>query len=83
MLRILSSIFGEEIIPFLYRDMAGETSAERGRLNRFAIVELREAPAPSRSVLLRVLDHELNVRGGPGTKDWSRPKALLFSSEAT
>src|SRR5450432_2022952 len=41
--------------------VAGITTSEGCRLNRFAVVKLRETPAASRSGFFRVLNHKLHV----------------------
>ena len=64
--------------------VARKAGFEQRLVARCAVfVELTEPPATRRRILFGVLNQELNVRGGPGTKDWARPKTLLFSSDGT
>lgn len=57
--------------------VAWETTFHKRRVARFAVLEVTEAPAAGRSVLLRVLDHELNVRGCSGNERLSLAKYLV------
>jgi hypothetical protein len=74
---------GEDKVASYDMLVAGEAGFVHRLVGRFAVFELTEPPAACRGVFSRVLDHQLNVNGGPATKDWSRPKTLLFSSDGT
>jgi hypothetical protein len=43
-------------------------------VGRFAIFELGVSPAAGRGVFSRVLDHQLNINGGPGNERLSTAK---------
>ena len=63
--------------------VTGEAGFHRRRGGGFAVYEGSEPPPAGRGILRGVFDHKLNVRGGPGTKDWAWPKTLLFSVDGT
>ena len=56
----------EDVVATFGRLVAGEASFVQRLVARFAVGEVGESPAASRRVLFRVLDHELNILGGPG-----------------
>src|ERR1700690_3193701 len=57
--------------------VAGEAAFHKCRVARFAVCEVSEPPAAGCSVLFRVLDHKLNVRGLPGNERLSLAKDLV------
>jgi len=69
---------GEDEVASLDLIVAGEAAFHGRRSRRFAVYEGSESPAACRSVFRGVFNHKLNVRGGPGTKDWAWPKTLLL-----
>jgi NADH:ubiquinone oxidoreductase subunit len=71
-------VMGEDEVASLDLIVAGEAAFHGRRSRRFAVYEGSESPAACRSVFRGVFNHKLNVRGGPGTKDWAWPKTLLL-----
>ena len=59
-------VTGEDIVAILSRLVAGEAGLVQRLVARFAVREVGESPAGGRGVLLRVLDHELDIHGGTG-----------------
>ena len=57
---------GEDKVANFDRLVAGEAGLGQRLVGRFAVFELSKPPTARRSVFSEVLDHELNVRGGPG-----------------
>ena len=73
----------EDEVASFDRLVTGEARFEERLTGRFAILELSEPQPLVVAYFFFVLDHELNIRGKPATKDWARPKILLFSSDGT
>jgi hypothetical protein len=48
--------------------VAGKAAFHKRRVARFAVCEVTKPPAAGGGVLGCVLDHKLNVRGGPGNE---------------
>ena len=48
------------------RRVAGEAFCVQRLIARFAVREVGETPAAGSRVFFRILNHELNVHGGPG-----------------
>src|SRR5215831_19863624 len=65
---VLTRITREDEIASLGGLVTGKTGLVQRLVSRFATGEVGESPAASRGVLLRVLDHELNIHGGTGNE---------------
>src|SRR5580698_1276530 len=61
-------VAGENKVPSFDRFVARKAGFGRRLVDRFAICKLSESPAASRSILLRVLHHELNINGRPSNE---------------
>src|SRR5580700_4129472 len=59
-------VAGEYKVAGFDRVVAREAGFERCSRVRFAVFELSKPPTTRRGVFSGVLDHKLNVRGGPG-----------------
>jgi len=57
---------GKDKVPSLDGHVTGKARVVHRFICGFTVVELGEPPAACRGVFCGVLDHELNVRGGPG-----------------
>src|SRR5690349_4204096 len=69
---------GEDEVAGFGRPVAGKAGVEHRRVDRLAIVELSEPPAPGRGVSPLVLDHELNaVLGGSGHEGLGTAEGLV------
>src|SRR5262249_5660428 len=70
--RVLSSgrrrVTGEDKVANFRRLVAGEAGAVQCLVASFAVREVGKSPAVGRGVLVRVLDHELDVHGGLGNE---------------
>ena len=58
----------ENVVAIFYRQVAGEPGLVQRLVASFAVREIGISPAASRGVLFRVLDHELDIHGGPGNE---------------
>jgi hypothetical protein len=56
----------ENVIAIFYRLVTWKALFVQRFVAGFAVCEVGISPAGGRGVLFRVLDHELNVHGGPG-----------------
>src|SRR5215831_8540087 len=61
-----SCVVSKNVVVIFGRQVAGEAGLVQRFIAGFAVHEVGVSPAAGRGVLLRVLDHELNVHSGPG-----------------
>jgi hypothetical protein len=59
---------GKDKVPSFGRLVARKTGFVHRLVGRFAVFELTEPPAAGRGVFSGVLDHQLNINGGPGNE---------------
>jgi hypothetical protein len=59
-------VVSENVVAIFSRLVAGEARCVQRFIARFTVRKVGETPAARCGVFLRVLDHELNVHGGPG-----------------
>ncbi len=61
-------VVSENVVTILRRHVAGEAGFVQRLVPRSAVREVGESPTASRGVLIRVLDHELDIHGGPSNE---------------
>jgi len=64
LLAVSRCVAGENKVASFGLIVAGEAGIHQGLVAGFAVFEMSESPAACRGILFRVLNHELNVRGG-------------------
>src|SRR5262245_42515730 len=66
--RCLPRVAGKDIIAVFCGFVAGEAGFVQGFVAGSAVREVSVSPTTAPGILLRVLDHELNVHGRPGNE---------------
>src|SRR5580658_1194395 len=71
-------VVGEDIVAVFRGRVTGEAGFVQRLVARLSVLKVSEAPAGRRGILLRVLNHELNIYDGP---DKERLSAGKFSGQ--
>src|ERR1700737_240133 len=56
---------GEDVVAIFHGRVAGEAGFVQPLVARLSVLKVSEPPAARRGVLLGILDHELDIHGGP------------------